>query len=333
MPCIFCRSENDLTREHVFPAALGCKLAVPDAACANCNNTFGHTFEATFLRETEALRNILSIPNRSGEAPAIWVRAEAGEINMPALRNADGEIELQNFVQEIPLEGGGIERRGFFVTPRDAERFERRAISRGERTVADHDGRDVVIQPTTDVHLNFVRSIEARRVAAKVALVAVAWEFGIDYALNPMFDALRTFVLTGNAHPPVALFFNEFFAAAERRTAYQLSVVSYLSAGLHKGWAIVTLFGGLFYIVQTTDAFEERESRSFSLHYDVEVGCVQNPVILHSEFDLVGDVLSPRTRGEDLTATADYWRTLIEPICMVRGDTMSQLIDLEQPRR
>jgi HNH endonuclease len=328
MSCIFCRNENNLTREHVFPAALGCKLAVPDAACSNCNNTFGHTFEGQFLRDTAALRNILSIPNRCGEVPTIRVQAEVEGVKRPALRRGDGEVQLQNVVEETRLPDGRIERRGFFVTQHDAERFKKKRIVRGECPVGDCDGRDVVIQHATEVALDFVHSLETRRIAAKIALVAMAWKYGTELALNPMFDRLREFVSGGNGQPPVRLFFSEFFAASQIRTANQLSVVSHLSAGLHKGWAGVTLFGGLFYIVQTTNAFEERESRSFSIYYDVEAGCERSPVVLHSEFDLVGAVLSHRTRFEDIESTAEYWRTLIEPIFTAGGHTMSQLVEL-----
>jgi hypothetical protein len=332
MPCIFCRSHDPLTREHVFPASLGCNLALPNAACAKCNNTFGHTFEAGFLRDTEVLRNVLSIPNRDGQVPTARVKAEVEGINLPVLRRADGEVELRNYVQEIRLEGGGLERRGFFVRPVDAENFERNAIARGNRAVAVNHPTDVVIAPVSDVPLQFVLSANARRLAAKIALVAVASEFGAEFVSSVVFDALRGYISNENGPCPVRLFFNEQFAASQLRSAHQLGVVAHLSAGMGRGWAAIVLFGGLFYIVQLTEAFGERESRSFSIHYDVQAGREYCPVVLHSEMDLLGTVLSHQTRFENLAATAEYWRTLIEPICVARGDTMSQLTELAPPR-
>lgn len=94
-----------------------------------------------------------------------------------------------------------------------------------------------------------------------------------------------------------------------------------------KGWAVVTLFGGLSYVVELTREFREIESRSFSIYYDVETGAFQ-PVVLASEYHLVGRVLSVGSVFEDLVATAEYWRTLIEPVCAARGDQMSTLTDL-----
>lgn len=94
----------------------------------------------------------------------------------------------------------------------------------------------------------------------------------------------------------------------------------------------MTLFGGLFYVVQLTDLFDERESVSFSIHYDIQERNEYHPVILHSEFDLLGTVLSHQTRFEDLITSAEYWRTLIAPICTARGDVMSQPVELA-PRR
>jgi hypothetical protein len=55
---------------------------------------------------------------------------------------------------------------------------------------------------------------------------------------------------------------------AQLRTARQHSVICYLSAGQKKGWAVVTLFGGLTYAVQVTENYAESSSKQFSIFYD-----------------------------------------------------------------
>lgn len=41
MSCIFCRSNANLTDEHVFPAFMGGELIVKDGSCETCNRDFG----------------------------------------------------------------------------------------------------------------------------------------------------------------------------------------------------------------------------------------------------------------------------------------------------
>jgi hypothetical protein len=91
----------------------------------------------------------------------------------------------------------------------------------------------------------------------------------MPFALSPQFDALRE-VRTAKTEKemPLRVFCNKDFMAAHSRNAYQHSVMCYLSAGMKKGWALVTLFGGLSYVVEVTSKFEERSSKLFSIFYD-----------------------------------------------------------------
>ena len=41
MGCLFCRSEEKLTDEHVFPAFMGGELEVRNGSCERCNCDFG----------------------------------------------------------------------------------------------------------------------------------------------------------------------------------------------------------------------------------------------------------------------------------------------------
>src|SRR5262249_46962874 len=118
---------------------------------------------------------------------------------------------------------------------------------------------------------------------------------------------------------------NEVFARNELRKPRQHSVLTHLSAGMHKGWSIVTLFGGLSYIVELTDQFEERQSRSFSLHYDADIKRVYRPVILLDEFNLIGEVLSPDTKFETQDAVDEQWYKIIEADCNDRGLDVSRI--------
>jgi hypothetical protein len=60
MSCIFCRSNANLTDEHVFPAFMGGELIVKDGSCETCNRDFG-VAEATLKQAITPLLNLLQI--------------------------------------------------------------------------------------------------------------------------------------------------------------------------------------------------------------------------------------------------------------------------------
>jgi hypothetical protein len=119
--------------------------------------------------------------------------------------------------------------------------------------------------------------------------------------------------------PPVWIFANELFMAAHARTAHQHSIMSYLSAGRHKGWALVTLFGGLSYIVEIAPDYQGRESRQFSIFFDAAAKKPLNPVVLADEIALIGHVLSPATKFEDRDAVDQQWFPILQAYCKERG--------------
>jgi hypothetical protein len=161
--------------------------------------------------------------------------------------------------------------------------------------------------------------------AAKTALAALAYEYGLDYAVQPEFDQLRDSIFGPFEGLPVRIFGNEAFAHNELRTPRQHSVITHLSAGMNKGWSIVTLFGGLSYIVELTDQFQERHSRSFSLHYNAESKRVYTPIVLQDEYNLIGRVLTDETTFETQDAVDEQWYKIIEIDCKARGMDISRI--------
>ena len=133
MPCIFCRSEQSLTDEHLFPAFCGGVLIVPNASCVACNRDKCSKFENMIAQNTRTLRNILEIADRYGEVPSSKVIFELENLKIPARRTANGEIILQDFVGELPLKDGKKHRRGFFINPKPAQKFFNKERQRGEK--------------------------------------------------------------------------------------------------------------------------------------------------------------------------------------------------------
>jgi hypothetical protein len=326
--CMFCKSEEDLTREHVFPAFMGGELAVADGSCKRCNGEFGK-WESALRESTKFLLNLLQIENRDGEVPTARVEVEIRGMDAKGLfgkREADGTISLSDVVVSNVEPDGKKHRRGFFVSKASAEKFIERAHARGEKTAELPVPEEVILDASYTQTLPFVFTLEARKVAAKIALAAIAYKYGVPYALSPQFDVLRNVrTATGEKELPLRVFCNENFMAAHTRNAYQHSVMCYMSAGKRKGWALVTLFGGLSYVVEVTGNYEERSSRLFSIFYDAALKKPLNPVLLADEMTIIGDVLSKNSIFEDRDAVDEQWFPILAAYCADVGIELERI--------
>lgn len=322
MPCIFCRSEEYLTTEHVFPAFMGGKLEIPDGSCKRCNSEFGLA-EAELKGPTTPLLNLLQISNRYDVVPNAQLQANVRGLDLkslPAFRDGRGQIVLSDFVKTSVSDDGRLLRQGFFLTREAGNRFVERARAKGLQVIPREVPTEFVIEATYIVTLPFAFSIAARKVAAKIALTAIAYQFGCQFALTPQFDSLRE-VRTASAPKDtrVWIFANEGFMSAHLRAAHQHNVMCYLSAGMRQGWALVTLFGGISYLVDVTRAYSEPTSRQFSIFYDAATKERVNPVILADEMTLIGHVLSPASKFEDREAIYEQWHPVITAFCAQKG--------------
>jgi hypothetical protein len=185
---------------------------------------------------------------------------------------------------------------------------------------------EIVYDATYTQTLSFAFTLAARKVAGKIALASVAYKYGVAFALSHRFDALRL-VRTAPTEKelPLRVFCNKTFMAAHSRTAYQHSVMCYLSAGKKKGWALVTLFGGLSYVVELTSNYEEGSSRLFSIFYDAAAKKPLNPVVLADEMTIIGEVLSKNSVFEDRDAIDEQWFPIVEAFCADAGAKLERI--------
>jgi len=160
-----------------------------------------------------------------------------------------GEIRLQSVVKETVSEEGRRLRQGFFLTKEEGDKFVERARAKGLKVTELSVPSEIVIEADYTLTMPWAFSGEARKVVAKIALAAVALQYGVPFALSPSFDGIReAHSATGDRDLRVWAFSNEGLMSAHLRTAHQHSVMCYLSAGMRKGWAIVTIFGGITYL-------------------------------------------------------------------------------------
>ena len=328
MPCIFCRSEDNLTDEHIFPAFMGGKLEVRRGSCERCNKEFG-VAEGKLQKVTTPLLNLLQIKNRHKVVPSAPLNAHIRGMNLqtlPAFMDGDGEIILRDTVKTIEAEGGKTIQRGFFITQETSDKFVERARAKGRRVIRRGVPQEVVIEANYTLTHSFIYSLESRKVAAKIALAAIAYKHGIPFTLSPEFDSLRQARLaTGDRDLRVWVFANEGFMGAHLHTAHMHSIMCYFSAGMRKAWAIVTLFGGITYLVDVATDYTEPESRQFSIFYDAATKKSVNPVVLYDEMTLIGHVLSPASKFEDRDAIDAQWYPIIARFCAEKGITAERI--------
>jgi hypothetical protein len=324
MPCIFCKSEQDLTEEHLFPGFCGGVLRVPEASCLVCNRDKCSTFESKVARWTGNTRHVFQVGNRYGKIPSSSFTCKIKDLTVAGMLRPDGQMELRNVINSEKLGDGRTRWHGFFTTPEDAEKWSENKRKRGAQVTDLPLPRDLTIEPVSQQTLQFAFSPEIKQMAAKVALVGLAYKYGVDYALSPQFDKLRERIFLANV--PVHIFANEDFAAYQVRTPRQHSVITCLNAELNNGWSVVTLFGGLSYLVHVTDTFDEQSSRCFSIHYDVEQQKEYNPIVLTNEWGLIQRVLSTATNFESLEGVDQQWFKIVEADCRARGLSVTRTI-------
>ncbi len=336
MPCIFCKSEHDLTDEHVFPAFMGGELEVRKGSCKTCNNSFG-VAEAAIKDATTPLLNLLKIENRDGKVPNAPLNVEIRGIditNLPGFMDGAGNIQLRDHVKDVVDDDGKKRKQGFFLTKEACDKFAERQRAKGGQLIERGVPKEIVIEAEYTQEIIFAFTLNARRVAAKIALAAIAFQYGVPFALSSQFDALRTVRDENDMKKlPVRIFANPNIASAWLRTPYQHSVLCYLSAGMKKGWALVTLFGGLSYSIEVTPAYNEAQSRQFSIFYDADSRSPVNPILLANEMDLIGHVLSPATKFEDRDAVDAQWYPVIAGFCSDKGTTIERIRDKKRSIR
>jgi len=133
--CIFCLTEsNDLTDEHVFPAALGGNLVVKDAACRACNNRFSGEFEQEVVGRFAHLRHIFRIPDRYGNVPHVDATVEVDGKSLDGRLLGNGTLKLKPIFTEHVGSDGVKEMVAHHVSEEQVEQLRKDGWEKGETT-------------------------------------------------------------------------------------------------------------------------------------------------------------------------------------------------------
>src|SRR5271167_2998673 len=126
--CIFCLQEHEeLTDEHVFPAALGGILVLRDSVCGECNSGFSK-FEQPLVTELAPIRVLLKIPDRYGKTPQVAATVRVRDKEYGARVKSDGKVQLKPIVTEVMGIDGSREFVHQFLTERKKEELRQKGF-------------------------------------------------------------------------------------------------------------------------------------------------------------------------------------------------------------
>jgi len=311
--CIFCLKEHEeLTDEHVFPAALGGVLVVKNSVCVVCNNGFSK-FEQPLATELAPLRLLLKIPDRYGEVPQANATVKTQDKEYAARVTGDGKVQVKPIVEVVTTDGKK-EYWHKFATERQKEKLRQEAKEKGAEFIETGPGEPELGEVHLGGELEAIGAEPGLRTTSKIAYVGLAFLAGPKLAMSDSFNEVRTYVRDGTGKPTSRLFVNEHFIEAVQQGPHQHSLIV---AGRHdkrRVDAIVRLFGGLCYFVQLSEHYGGADF-SMTLGYDAYRGEVNE--FLQSPHDAeileTEDVLSGgATVWDDLPASGERFCKYLE---------------------
>jgi len=310
--CLFClRESEDLTAEHVFPAALGGNLTVI-ATCTECVNSkrsFSKEFEQPFAVELAPLRNILVIPDRRGSIPAVPVKAEVNGKELDAKVLGDGTVQLTPVVTVIRGENGGVKEILYeHLTDRKKEEVRREATEKGYELIESEPRAEQKAEVSMSGTLKLIGEPQGLRLATKIAYTGFALRLKADFAIRNTSDAVRAYIWTGDGAPSAKLFLDEEYLANCAQGPHQHSIVMVGRKNKHRIDAIVRLFGGLSYLVTLSEQYDGADFYD-TLVYDAQRGEINGVLVgnLQSEFLQIEHVETSKTTVWNDRAALGNW--------------------------
>jgi len=196
MTCFGCLKTRELTREHIFPQAIGGKLKVK-IYCKKCNDTFGHQLDDEISRCFGHFATILGIKReRGGNQPFTVEEVKTGTNLLSdgkSLRRKDPLVEFQ-------IDDDGRTLKSVNVAARTENEF-RRIIERlGKKYRLKHKPEPIFEHHPgpTETRNDFTFDTGVlRRSVAKVAYSFLCYKVPDSVALSSAFDEVRAYIVDG----------------------------------------------------------------------------------------------------------------------------------------
>jgi hypothetical protein len=314
--CLLCGSTENLTDEHIIPAALGGDDVVPNGSCSKCNGTSSREFEAEFTNGLKHVCHILGVENRTGRVPSIAGVTVINGTKLNIVLQPGGKFQFQEKKEERILDTGKKVTDYFLFSDAKVKQIQERLTRRGERLeITEPDGRPIEFEPQSSMPLDFIGEQCALRTATKVAYFAIAKVAGSKFAELDAFSDTRNYLLTGDGSP-AQLFVNQNFAANVAVGPHQHAVQVYCDGGGEQSvFAIVTLFGGLTYLVQLSSIYRGADY-GFTYGYDARQRKETTVLVgdLDTERLAILDVRFGDTTYQNVAVMAEHWAKYIQSV-------------------
>jgi hypothetical protein len=302
--CMFCLQEKDrLTEEHVFPAALGGDLAVPDSVCDGCNHGFTK-FEQPLSQELAPIRFLLKIGDRRGNIPEVFATAKTATADYEAKLKEDGTLRLKPVVTETRREDGKREFVYRYPSERQKEKLAKEAKKKGHEFELLPSGESEEAEIHFGGELEQIGSANGFRTTAKTAYVGLARVAGTGFVLSDVFTNVRNYIVAGAGTSSSRLFVNRKYMQAVQQGPHQHSLTIAARNDLHRVDAIVRLFSHLTYFVTLSDCYHGADFCN-TLVYDAYRRNVDGILLAHAYAEIL--------QTEDVGRGADtIWDNAVE---------------------
>lgn len=185
--CIWCqRSNQPASIEHIIPEAIGCPegfVLRNGEVCRKCNNGLA-SLDQALAQEFDILSFMAGVPRKRGRKPKVDSRG-----NFVAYRTESGPVIAIN-MDPTPV-----------TTPDGVRVAARGGSSRNIAGTLKKAGNIGEVRFGTTIGTSPLFS----RATHKIALGAVAYFFGSEVALNPEFDPVREFVVSGKGNRSIIM--------------------------------------------------------------------------------------------------------------------------------
>ena len=222
--CIYCKkgiSISQQTEEHVIPESLGSPLKI-DNVCKKCNSIIGSELESELFSFHPIAGNLseLRIKSKSGRITPfvetgkrakakIKDRITGEEINTQMRLGFDGEFHkiiptktkpeyLIIDKAEFEKKKRELEEKGFVVISKSEFEQSKKQFKKGTKLATYEERTDS--HPQIEVETWFDIAKVCRSIA-KIGLAYLCYKYGVDKALLPNFDNIRSYILTGKPMP------------------------------------------------------------------------------------------------------------------------------------
>jgi hypothetical protein len=310
--CVFCKSEHDLTGEHVFPAALGGRSELAAGTCKNCNNKFNKSFEELVIRSFVPIRNMLFIPDRTGDIPKIEAQVVVEGQRRPAKILAGGQVTVPPM--KLQIEKSSNEKEVIYraFSKDDGKALLANLSARGIKVESAPDGLSE-ITGEFEWRADFLGSAAARLAVAKIALIGFAYQFGAKAIESEAFSSIKNFITDESQGSPVRLFHNAEFIAHTQAGPHQHMLLFAANKRERTIWAVVILFGGLTYLVQLSSSWDGPDLvKTYGVDAQKGEECPVLVGALENELNAVDLILGQKTIWDDVKVSADSFMSAMK---------------------